>query len=251
MRYALGKGKLVFCEKPLAHNMEAIENMHNAWIEHDRKNVMVGFTRRYENSWNRAKEIIDAGWIGDVKMIQLRSVIPGMNYFHKWFSKIEYSGGVLNEKCAHHFDVLNWFAASIPEKISAMGGRIVYIPEANAPKFCKDCDRDCEYRYSHEKLFKAAAAADSVPLVFETAVNSEDILLAKDKCVYSKDVETFDHAIANITYKNGIKAQLFLSIFGFRTKDQETLEVVGNKGKLSLERHSGKIKVDYNYGVVK
>ncbi len=246
-KYALDKDKLVFCEKPLAHSMESIENMYNAWNELGGKNAMIGFTRRYENSWRRAKEVIDSGRIGNVKMILLRSIIPFDSYFHKWFSQKEYSGGVLNEKCAHHFDVLNWFAGAKPEMISAMGNRIVYTPKENYPKWCKDCNRDCNYRFSYKEELEKQKNHPR-PVRFNTAVDSEDVLLAKDKCVYSPEIDTVDHAIVNVGYETGVKAQLFLSIFGYRTHDQETLEVVGDSGKLLLERHSGTIKVDYNFG---
>ncbi|OGV38840.1 MAG: hypothetical protein A2020_12980 [Lentisphaerae bacterium GWF2_45_14] len=246
-RYALKKGKRVFCEKPLAHSMEAIDNMYDAWTENNKKNAMVGFTRRYENTWRRAKEIIDKGWIGNVKMTLMRSVIHHPSYFHKWYSQVEYSGGVLNEKSAHHFDVLNWFSGAKPQMISAMGGRSVYTPQDAYPEWCNECDKNCEYRFSYNEDFKNQSQRQS-PIYIKTAVNSKDEFLAKDKCVYAKDTNTIDHAIVNISYENGIKGQLFLSVFGYHTEDMETLEVVGDKGKLRLERVSGKIEVDYDYG---
>lgn len=250
--YALKKGKLVFCEKPLAHNMTAIKNIYDVWCECGKKNVMLGFTRRYENSWKRAKKIIDAGWIGNVRMLKLNCVIYAPNYFHKWYSENRYSGGVLNEKGAHLFDALNWFAESTPKLISAMGDRSVYTPREGYPEWCKDCDRNCEYRFEWKKISAANAKADRMAGVVsvsqKTAIGSEDILLAKDRCVYSKKVDTVDHAIANIAYENDVKAQLFLGVFGYQTEDCETLEVIGDSGKLLLERHSGIIRVHYNYG---
>ena len=54
--------------------------------------------------------------------------------------------------------------------------------------------------------------------------------------------------MVNVGYENGVKAQLFLNVAGTRADDQETLEVVGEKGRLLLTRHTGNVRVIYNYG---
>lgn len=243
--YALERGKKVFCEKPIAHTLEDAERMYEAWTTGGRANAVVGFTRRYENAWIRAKQLIDQGWVGDVTMILLRSIIPYWRYFQKWHGKRELSGDILNEKSAHHFDVLNWFAGSRAEQISAMGGRTTLAPREGYPHRCANCDLDCPYRQTADRV--AADQTDNTGLA-QGSADTDDRLLLRDICVYSPDNDILDHAIVNVGYANGVKAQLFLNVAGQRADDQETLEVVGTKGRLVLTRHAGTIRVIYNYG---
>jgi predicted dehydrogenase len=244
LEYALERGKRIYCDKPLAHTLEDAEAMRDAWKAHGGTGVILGFTRRYENVWLRAKELIDAGEIGDVRMILLRGVIPYHTYFHKWFRFSNYSGDVLNEKSAHHFDAINWFAEGAATRISAMGGRDVYEAREGYPAFCRDCDKDCPYR-AHTV---APQAPDQPVAQYASARASREPLLATDACVFSPDNDIMDHAIVNIAYDNRVKAQLFLTVAGFQTDDQETLEVVGTTGRLHLTRHPAELRLATDYG---
>ena len=52
----------------------------------------------------------------------------------------------------------------------------------------------------------------------------------------------------NVAYPGGVKATIFWSLFGPDSDDQETLEIVGEKGKILLTRHPGRIDVISGYG---
>ena len=49
-------------------------------------------------------------------------------------------------------------------------------------------------------------------------------------------------------YDNGVKASLYWSLFGPDSEDQETLELVGDKGRILLTRHHGTIDIVTDYG---
>lgn len=240
---ALAKGLKVYCDKPIAHTIDAANSMFKVWDKNGRRDVILGFTRRYENSWREAHKIVERGDIGDVKMILLRSIIPYSTYFHRWHSDSSMSGDILNEKSSHHFDVMQWFAGERATHVSGMGGRNIYLPRTEHPGFCHLCDEECEFRYSG-----VSRSQDHVAIEFESAINSEDVRYSYDRCVFDPETDIIDHAIVNVSYDNDVKAQLFLDVAGFRSEDQETLEVVGNRGKLQLERHSAKLKVFRDYG---
>ena len=57
-----------------------------------------------------------------------------------------------------------------------------------------------------------------------------------------------DHAVVNIEYANGIKAQLFLNIAAPNAEDGETFEVIGTDGRLRLNRHSAELDIVYQNG---
>ena len=101
---ALESGKKVYCDKPLAQNAEDSAAIVDAEAKTDNPLIM-GFTRRYEAPWLKAYSLLKEGVIGDLTMIQVRNIIPYWHYLTAWWRKREWSGGALNDKGAHLFDV--------------------------------------------------------------------------------------------------------------------------------------------------
>jgi myo-inositol 2-dehydrogenase/D-chiro-inositol 1-dehydrogenase len=60
----IAAGKQVFCEKPLATTREACERILDAEMAAGRRLVMVGFMRRYDESYRAMKETLASGAIG-------------------------------------------------------------------------------------------------------------------------------------------------------------------------------------------
>jgi predicted dehydrogenase len=255
---ALRSGKRVYLDKPIATR---IEDSHRIiQVEKEQSNPLImGFTRRYETPWRKAHELLQSGRIGTLQMILLRSVIPYSRYLQRWHRNQSLSGGALNDKASHHFDVFNWFSGSEPQQIQAMGGRSsVFTPEPGAPKRCRECDRVCPYRvlpsetvpevgvfYSLEKEYAGKETALFMQPSWYDASTDEELA---DNCVYDPEADIFDHAVVNVSYASGVKATLFLAIFGPVAEDQETLELVGSSGRIRLVRNSGKLDVVEEYG---
>jgi predicted dehydrogenase len=242
---AVAAGKRVYLDKPIAVTLDDA----NAILEAERQGaepMLMGFTRRYERPWIESVRMAHSGAVGDPQMILLRSVIPYTRYLQLWHRKNALSGGALNDKGSHHFDVLNWIAGSRAVSVSAVGGRSsVFKPDPNAPQRCSECDRECPYR-RHETLvdrFEGVGAAANPS--WSHAARIED---RNDTCVYLPGSDIDDHAIVTVRYENGISACLFFAIFGPWAEDQETLEIVGSSGRLRMERHSGRIDVVADHG---
>ncbi len=148
---ALEAGKKVYLDKPISVTLEDAEAIHAA-EKRVKSPVMMGFTRRYEASWREAVRHLEEGVIGDLQMVLLRSVIPYTRYLQLWHRDQSLSGGAINDKCSHHFDVLNWLAKSELQSLTAVGGRSsIFKPDPTAPKRCSECDRECAYR-RHDTL---------------------------------------------------------------------------------------------------
>lgn len=92
------KPKLVFMEKPLAHNLDAAKEMVDVCQDHNVK-LAVNHTRRWHPAYQRAKRFIDKGEIGDVRRI--------VGYC---------SGEPLNDGI-HMFDLFNFYAGGEADKI--------------------------------------------------------------------------------------------------------------------------------------
>jgi predicted dehydrogenase len=70
-----------------------------------------------------------------------------------------------------------------------------------------------------------------------------------DNCVYLPGSDIHDHVISTLAYENGVKASLFWAIFGPRgSKNGETLELVGSKGRMILTRSAAEIDLVTDYG---
>ena len=100
---ALKSGKHVFCEKPIATNMEDHLKVIKASKESDKK-LMVGFNRRFDHNYKAIKERIDAGEIGKVQMIKLTN-------YDSPFPNVEFlktSGGIYLDLCIHDLDLISF-----------------------------------------------------------------------------------------------------------------------------------------------
>lgn len=234
---ALESGKKVYLDKPIAVTLEDGHVIAEAETRTGNR-LLMGFTRRYEDSWLKMKELLDSGAVGSLQMILLRSIIPYSRYLQGWHRKREWSGGPLNDKCSHHFDVFRWMANSDCAALSAFGGRSsVFKPDPTAPARCSECDRECAYRRT--ELLEESK--ETVSNKF-TSTDSSDERAIQDACVFSPDNDVEDFGSVNMQLGGGVIGNLFFTIFGPLAPDGETLELVGDSGRLVLSRSDGMIR---------
>lgn len=112
-------GKHVFCEKPMAMDTEQCDEMIRACSQNNVK-LQIGFMRRHDESFMRAKDMIQSGAIGEVVMI--RSCTRGPSKPRPWMYDIRKSNGILAELNSHDIDCIRWLAESEFKTIFATGG---------------------------------------------------------------------------------------------------------------------------------
>jgi predicted dehydrogenase len=240
---ALETGKKVYCDKPLAQNVEDAIAILEVEIRTGNALIM-GFTRRYEASWRKAYELLCQGTIGDLSMIQVRDIIPYSRYLTAWWRRRAWSGGALNDKGCHLFDVFNWFAGSQAKRVHGFGGRSVVEPDPNAPPRCSECDRECPYRRRSSDRRRVPIPAHAG----DSWLQENEERYMDDVCVYAPAADIYHNGSIHLAFENGVIASYFYSIFGPRAPDQETLELVGTKGRILLTRHTGTLDVVSDYG---
>jgi len=113
-------GKQIFCEKPIALDLQKIDR---ALAEVDRAGVklMIGFNRRFDPNFRRVREIVAAGEIGQPQILRITSRDPAP-------PPIEYvkvSGGIFVDMTIHDFDMARYLMGSEVEAIYAAGGVLV------------------------------------------------------------------------------------------------------------------------------
>jgi scyllo-inositol 2-dehydrogenase (NAD+) len=119
---AAGAGKAIFCEKPLALSIEetraVLDTVAQAAVP-----LQIGFMRRFDAGYRRAKALIDAGQIGQpviFKSIGRDPFCPDCAY-----ADPAKSGGLIIDMAIHDFDLARWLMGSEVERVSAEGTLMV------------------------------------------------------------------------------------------------------------------------------
>src|SRR5579884_2429754 len=119
---AAGAGKAIFCEKPLALSIEETRAVLDA-VAQAAVPLQIGFMRRFDAGYRRAKALIDAGQIGQpviFKSIGRDPFCPDCAY-----ADPAKSGGLIIDMAIHDFDLARWLMGSEVERVSAEGTLMV------------------------------------------------------------------------------------------------------------------------------
>jgi len=111
--------KHILCEKPMAMDREECLRMNEA-AGANGVNLQIGFMRRFDANFKRARELIDSGAIGQV--VTVKSLTHGPSTPHEWMYDIGKSNGPLAEVNSHDIDTLRWFTGSDAESLYAIAG---------------------------------------------------------------------------------------------------------------------------------
>ncbi len=121
IKIAMEAGKHVFCEKPLSDTVESCLEAEKIIEAHPQQVFMLGFMRRFDHSYQIAKEKIERGDIGKIVLVRCysqdpRAIIEGtLNFAPR-------SGGQFIDMSIHDIDLIRWLTASEPKKLWAIGG---------------------------------------------------------------------------------------------------------------------------------
>ena len=119
---AASAGKAIFCEKPLALTLEethsALEAVARAQVP-----LQVGFMRRFDAGYQKAKALINGGLIGSpvtFKSLSRDPFCPRSEY-----ASPAQSGGLIFDMAIHDFDLARWLIGSEVERVTAEGALLV------------------------------------------------------------------------------------------------------------------------------
>ncbi|WP_019914245.1 Gfo/Idh/MocA family oxidoreductase [Paenibacillus sp. HW567] len=132
---AMELGCDVISEKPMTIDEEKCRDIFEA-IERTGKNLRVTFNYRYAPHNTKIRELIMDGVLGEILSVNFEWLLNtrhGADYFRRWHRDKRNSGGLLVHKSTHHFDLMNFWLASQPDTVFAMGDLRFYGRE-NAEK---------------------------------------------------------------------------------------------------------------------
>lgn len=238
---ALRAGKHVYLEKPLAHTLEDCYRLADA-AARAKPIVYVGFNLRAVPSYEKAKEVIDSGVLGRILQISGLEQLAqphGAAFMRRWHRRAARSGGLLNTKCSHDMDILQWFIGHEHRvtKIASFGGTSVFRPE-NHPALklnlapathCGKCPRQiidhCAYRDRAGYRFPVTGAP--IDKMQDVSVYGNDL------CVYNNDKDIVDHQTVMLEWSNGVKGTFNLALCQHEGKRES--RIWGENGFLQLD----------------
>jgi myo-inositol 2-dehydrogenase/D-chiro-inositol 1-dehydrogenase len=110
----------VFCEKPVALDLAAADAALAA-VTRAGVTLQVGFQRRFDRSFRRARELVAEGRIGRPRLVRIisRDPRPGpIDYLRD-------SGGLFMDMTIHDFDLARFLIADEVEEVTAVGAVLV------------------------------------------------------------------------------------------------------------------------------
>jgi len=117
-------GKHIFCEKPLALEIDRIDAALSA-VENANVKLQVGFNRRFDRSFQKVRETVHSGQIGKPCILRITNRDPELP--SKEFLKV--SGGMFLDMTIHDFDMARFQIGEVDEVYAI--GNVLIDPELN------------------------------------------------------------------------------------------------------------------------
>ncbi|MCQ2386991.1 MAG: Gfo/Idh/MocA family oxidoreductase [Clostridia bacterium] len=256
----LEQGYDMLLEKPITNNSEELLQLEKV-VENHHNKVMICHVLRYVKFYQKAKEIINSGKIGDVVHIQTNervgvahnciSFIRG-----KWNNEEKCGSSFMLAKCCHDIDIICWLNnVSAPVKVSSFGGRDFIIPSKAPKEAGTRCLVDCPLVDSCEYSAKLMLIENDFLSEYPwQCTGKEPFELTKEEkiqslktdnphgiCAYKTDADIVDHQTVIIQFENGSTATH--GLYPSCQRAGRDLFVLGTKGELEGWVGDGKLHV--------
>jgi predicted dehydrogenase len=113
---ALGAGKHVICEKPMAMNADEAQEMTRFAAERPGQLAVIDHELRFNPTRRRLKEVIESGLLGEIYHVTL-TVASGFRHSARrpwnWWADKSAGGGLLGAIGSHAIDQLRWLFGEI------------------------------------------------------------------------------------------------------------------------------------------
>ena len=115
-------GKHIFVEKPMTVTSSEARDVINA-VSAAKVKLMVGYMRRFDHGYRKAKEAVERGEIG--RVISFISIARDPGPPPGWAAEPSKSGGIFLDQLSHDFDIARWIVGEVSE-VYVIGGNYLY-----------------------------------------------------------------------------------------------------------------------------
>ncbi|WP_024554233.1 Gfo/Idh/MocA family protein [Franconibacter helveticus 513] len=232
---ALRAGCDVITEKPMTIDEPRALRILDA-IEETGRQVRVAFNYRYAPHHSTVRELLMNGTIGEVFSVHFEWLLNtehGADYFRRWHREKRNSGGLLVHKSTHHFDLMNFWLNSYPQRVYAEGDLRFYGRENAEKRGVKDFyPRAHGYAAAKDDPF-ALHMADNPQLkgLYLDAEHEDNYY--RDQSVFSDGITIEDTMSVLMKYQN--QTQLTYSLNAYLPLEGLNVVFNGSRGRLEMK----------------
>lgn len=249
---ALRKGYHLLLEKPVSPEIEECRRLAETAGNCGRK-VVVCHVLRYTPIYQKVKELLDEGVIGDVVSIMASENVGWYHQAHSfvrgnWANSKESSPMIL-QKCCHDMDLYLWLANKKCESLTSYGDTYLF-KKGNAPKGsarrCMDgcavkeeCPFDAEKIYldHREAGYRRGNRRWPLDVLVPSGPTEEKIKEALKKgrygrCVYHCDNDVVDHQVVNLKMTDG--TTMSFTMCAFTPEISRYARFMGTRGEMRV-----------------
>ena len=252
----LKRGYHLLLEKPAARSVKECRDIAQL-AEEKGLNVVVCHVLRYTVFYQKIKELIDAGRVGDIMNVE---AIERVGYWHQAHSFVRGNWHVAADttpmilaKCCHDMDMILWLTGKKCEKVTSFG-HLSHYNAANkpegAPERCADgCPHADTCLYNAERYyldcFKRGGNSWPVNVVAPEPTEEKIIeaLKVKDygRCVYQMNNDVVDHQVMNLLLEDDVTVAF--TITAFSDKGGRCMRVMGTKAEIFADMEKDIIQI--------
>ena len=241
----LKRGYHLLLEKPAARTVKECRDIAQL-AEEKGLNVVVCHVLRYTVFYQKIKELIDAGRVGDIMNIE---AIERVGYWHQAHSFVRGNWHVaadtnpmLLAKCCHDMDMILWLTGKKCEKVTSFG-HLSHYNAANkpegAPERCGDgCPHadSCPYNAQayYMDCFKRGGNCWPVNVLAPEPTEEKivEALKVKDygRCVYQMNNDVVDHQVLTMQLQDDVTVAFTMTAFS--NKGGRCMRVMGTKAEI-------------------
>jgi len=232
---ALRAGCDVITEKPMTIDEQRALRILDA-IEETGRSVRVAFNYRYAPHHSKVRELLMNGTIGEVYSVHFEWLLNtehGADYFRRWHREKRNSGGLLVHKSTHHFDLMNFWLGSYPERVYAEGGLRFYGKE-NAERRGVTQFYPRAHGYAQAKADPFALQMADNPQLKALYLDAEyEDSYFRDQSVFSDGITIEDTLSVLVKYQN--RVQLTYSLNAYLPWEGLNVVFNGSAGRLEMK----------------
>lgn len=243
---ALDAGYDILLEKPIALKKKHIYEIKEKANQLNLK-IAVAHVLRYTPFYQKLKELIEQGTIGEVATLSQTENVGYLHYAHSFvrgnWHKESLSAPMILAKSCHDLDIIKFLVGQRVQSITSFGN-LFYFKKENAPKgstsHCMDCKVECPFNavdfYKNNPMWmKFFSLEEDVDKVLS------DKELNYGKCVYKMDNDVVDHQIVNMQFENGATSSFVMTAFSYET--HRNIKIHGTKGEIEGDLETSLIEL--------
>ena len=249
----LETGYDVLLEKPMATRAQDCVDLVRLAREAGRR-VVVCHVMRYAPYFQRVREIVTSGRLGDLVSIDWRENLSFRHFAHSFvrgnWGNSERSAPMILAKCSHDLDFLFWLVGRRAERVASFGSLTHFTPERALPDMPARCTDGCPHSDTCLWYAPRVYISDDTPDFMKDPVSldhsPEGMLQGLrtgpyGRCVYRCDNDVVDHQVLSLDFGHGLAVSMTMQ--GSSHVEGRTLRIDGMRATLLGDQSTGRLLV--------